>query len=63
MTTMISNLLDFDSYCKIIKSNVEDSEKFEIVLRTKFNKIDESYNKKCDEWVKFFMCHQKLIGL
>jgi len=54
MTTMISNLFDFDSYCAIIKSNVEDSEKFEIVLRTKFNTIDESYHKTCDDWVKLF---------
>lgn len=59
MTTMISNLFDFDSYCEIIKSNVEDSEKFEIVLRTKFNKIDESYHKTCDEWVKLFSMSSK----
>jgi len=50
---MISNLFDFDSYCEIV-SNVEDSEKFDIVLRTKFNKINESYQKTCDEWVKLF---------
>jgi len=55
MTTMISNLFDFDSFCgEVIKSYVEDSEKFEIVLRSKFDKIDESYHKTCDEWVKLF---------